>query len=85
MVEATTGEVANEGRHAVLDIEEVGLNIGVQEALEERAIEESDIAIAAHAGCRQLVGIADQQDLLHSCLQSNQQVRLRSLSGLVDY
>ena len=65
MVEGEAGEVADHGSHPVLDVEEVGLDVSIQEALEEGTIKQGDIAVGAKAGRRQLVRIPNQQHFLH--------------------
>lgn len=84
MVEPAAGEGADHRRHAVLDVQEVGLVSRIQKPLEERAIEESHVAVGAHAGGWQLVGVANEQHFLDSGLERNEEVWLSGLRGLVN-
>lgn len=83
LVEGGRRELADEGSHSVLNIQEVRLDSRVEEPLEERTVEESDVGVGTDAGGRQLEGIPNQQHLRHSRLESDQQGRLRRLRCLV--
>jgi hypothetical protein len=84
VVKLEAREVAYHGSHAVLYIKEVGFDVGVDEALEQRTIKQGEVAIRTKTSRWQLIGIAYQQHLLHSTLQSYQQICFSGLSRLVN-
>jgi hypothetical protein len=84
VVKLETREVAYHGSHAVLYIKEVGFDVGIDEALEQGTIKQGEVAIRTKTSRWQLVGISNQQHLLHPTLKSNQQICLSRLSSLVN-
>ena len=83
VVEVVGGEIPDQGGHAVLYVEEVGLGACVDQPFEEGPVEEGVVSVGAETGGGQLARVPYQQHLLNPRLKTYQQVGLCRLGSLV--
>jgi hypothetical protein len=83
-VETVGGELGDRRVHAVLRVEEVGLDAGEDEALEQTQREPLCLGLFARDRGRKLAVIPHQHELLATLYHGHDRGELRGLGGLVD-